>query len=830
MILLAALAALAPAALFIQDSEWQVPGSPSLIGPSVPAPEAVMGRRFASRHSTIADVERYFRAVAEASPRVRLERHGWTPEGRPMLHAFVSSPENLARLDAIQEENRRLFFQPSRVQDDELARMKLVVWAGYGVHGNEHSATEASIAFLHQLAAAKDAEIEAILDRTVIIIVPSLNPDGRDRSVNWMNGVRGQIPTADPQDREHREPWPTGRTNRYGFDLNRDWMPLTQQETRQRHAVWTAWRPQVTLDFHEMGSDLTFFFQPGVASRVNPWTPDSNQELTTRLAFAHQSALEEDGKLFFSGERYDDYYIGKGSTYPDLLGSVGILFEQASSRAMLRPAARSGNPDGILRYEDTVRNQLTASWSSLRGADAMSEELRRHMRDRSLEAVSGRFDPGWAALRWPEGADEDSGWRLAQLLARHEIDVFTRQNGGAAEYLAPARQPAARLLAAMFDRPREFEDDEFYDISAWPLDLAHGFEAERLGSAPALAGWTQVEPGEKRIGMANPLAAKGAAAIILPWRSVRDAARAARLLEQGLPLHRATARMPISPERTLAPGEIVVPMTPAVEALIEKAGLGEGSFETVARNPQFLRSLGGGNIVPIPRLRAAIAFGEGVNVNDAGAVWQLMDQKLGLAVSAVEPAVLASGSLESYTAVVLASGSYSEALAAKLLAWMRQGGTLICAGSAMDWASRTGLWDLRARTPQVRVADLPYGEIAGERGRQEIPGSVFEIGLDATHPLAWGLPGRLWTMRDSNAFYDLPSQPGSVVARYSDKPLAAGYASPEAIANAPGRSAVLARREGQGALILIADIPHFRAFFTASDMLFVNSLFFGRQI
>ncbi len=830
MTLLAALAALAPAALPIQDSDWRVPGSPARVAASVPTPDAVMGRRFASRHSTIADVERYFRAVAAASPRIRLEQHGWTPEGRPMLHAFVSSPANLARLDEIREESRRLFFQPSRVQDEELADMKLVVWAGYGVHGNEHSATEASIAFLHQLAAAEDEDVKAILDRTVIIIVPSLNPDGRDRSVNWMNGVRGQNPTSDPQDREHREPWPAGRTNRYGFDLNRDWMPLTQQETRQRHAVWTAWRPQLTLDFHEMGSDLTFFFQPGVPSRVNPWTPQSNQDLTTRLAFSHQAALEEDGKLFFSGERYDDYYIGKGSTYPDLLGSIGILFEQGSSRALLRPSSRSGNPDGILRYEDTVRNQLTASWSSLRGADGMAADLRRHMRDRSLEALSGRFEAGWAALRWPEGPDQEAGWRLAQLLARHEIEVFTRRSGNATEYMTAARQPAGRLLAAMFDRPSTFEDDEFYDISAWPLDLAHGFEAERLGSAPSVEGWTRVEAGEERIGMANPLAAKGAAAIILPWRGIRDAARFAGLLEQGLPLHRVTARMPISPERTLEPGEIVIPMTPAVEAMIERTGLGEGSYETVPRNPEFLRSLGGGKVAPISPARTAIAYGEGVNVNDAGAVWQLMDQKLGLAVSAVEPSVLASGTLDRYTAIVLASGSYSEALSAKLQAWMRSGGVLICTGSAMDWASRSGLWDLRSRSPQARTAGLPYGEIAGERGRQEIPGSVFEIGLDTTHPLAWGLPGRLWTMRDSNVFYDLPSQPGSAVARYAEKPLAAGYASAEAIANAPDRAAVLARREGQGALVLIADTPHFRAFFTASDMIFVNALFFGRQI
>jgi hypothetical protein len=807
-------------------SMQSAPGAPQRLNPAIPSPEQVLGWRIGERHSAIRDVEKYFRAVAQASDRVILEQHGESIGRRPLLHAIISSPANLARLKEIQADSRRLLLQPTLVRDDELAAMKTVVWMGYGVHGNEHSATEAAIPVLHQLAAGQDESVLAILDKTVIILLPSMNPDGRDRSVDWMNGVRGMTATNDLQDREHREPWPAGRTNHYGFDLNRDWMPLTQPESEQRHKVWTAWRPQLTLDFHEMGSDSTFFFQPGVPDRVNRWTDPANQELTRAIGLRHAEAFETAGELYFAEERYDDFYIGKGSTYPDVAGSVGILFEQASSRSLMRPTSR-----GMLTFDRTVKNQVTATWSSLRGVIELGTELKKRQRSAGLEGLTDRVEAGWKALRWTAAAHEDDKRRLAALLLKHEIQVYTRVNGDGREFMVPSAQPLARLVAAMFDRPFTFDDDEFYDISAWPLDLAHGFEAERLGAAPEMGGWTAARP-EDCAPVSLPSAPDAnPAAWVIPWGRVGSAKALLALQQAGVTVSVATDRLELAAGRFVEPGDLVVAAENNAERLAplvaeHARGLG---YWTVGRSPAFIRSLGGSRVSATTAPRLAMAYGPGVSVNEAGAIWSYLDREIGLPVSVVEPDVLASGDLSRYSVILLASGSYSRALADLLGPWMRAGGVLICTGSAMDWASSSGLWDLRARRPSPKVDGLPYGEISEERGRHSIPGSIFAADLDTTHPLAWGSPGRIWTFRESSTFYDVPSQAGSVVARYSEKPLTAGYASAEALANAPGRAAILARREGRGSLILMADEPNFRAFWRSPNQILLNAIFFGRQ-
>lgn len=807
-------------------SMQSAPGAPQQLNPAIPSPEQVLGWRIGERHSAMRDVEKYFRAVAQASDRVILEQHGESVGRRPLLHAIVSSPANLARLKEIQAASRRLLFQPTLVRDEELAAMKTVIWMGYGVHGNEHSATEAAIPVLHQLAAGQDASVLEILDKTVIILVPSLNPDGRDRSVDWMNGVRGMTATDDLQDREHREPWPAGRTNHYGFDLNRDWMPLTQPESEQRHKVWTAWRPQLTLDFHEMGSDSTFFFQPGVPDRVNRWTDPANQQLTRAIGLRHAEAFEKAGELYFAEERYDDFYIGKGSTYPDVAGSVGILFEQASSRSLMRPTSR-----GLLTFDRTVKNQVTATWSSLRGAIELGPDLRRRQREAGLEGLTGRVEVGWKALRWTAAPHEDDKRRLASLLLKHEIQVMTRENGDGREFLVPASQPLARLAAAMFDRPFTFDDDEFYDISAWPLDLAHGFEAERIGGEADLAGWTPATQADCALAALPSAPDSDPAAWVIPWGRVGSAQALLALQRAGVKVSVVTERLELAPGRFAEPGALVIAAennADRIAPLVAQHAAGLG-YWTVGRSPAFIRSLGGSRLSSLAEPRMAMAYGPGISVNEAGAIWSLLDRELGLPVSMVEPDVLASADLSRYSVILLASGSYPRALADSLSAWMRSGGVLICTGSAMDWASSSGLWDLRARRPSPRLEGLPYGEISEERGRHAIPGSIFAADLDTTHPLTWGAPSRVWTFRESSTFYDVPSQPGSVVARYSEKPLAAGYASAEALVNAPGRSAVLARREGRGSLILMADEPNFRAFWRSPNQILLNSIFFGRQ-
>ena len=475
---------------------------------SVPRPEEILGYVVGTRHTEPNRVVDYFRAVAESSDRVTMSEHGRTHEGRPLIHAVVTSPANHARLPAILEANRRLSDSPERVGSDEMEDMPGIVVLGYSVHGNEASGTEAALLTLYHLAAGAGTEIESILENLIVLIDPMLNPDGRDRFVDWVNRNRGAIHTTDSQDREHREPWPGGRTNHYWFDLNRDWLPARQPETQARLRLYHEWRPQLVADFHEMGGDGTYFFQPGIPSRTHPNTPARNQELTGEIARYHARALDQLGQLYFTREVFDDFYYGKGSTYPDVNGAVGILFEQASSRAL-----ESETVNGPLRYAVTVRNQFATSLSTLTAARDLRMDLLALQREFYLEAPRFAEERGVAGYLLALEPGRARALQLAGLLQRHRIRVYEleeefsvsgRRFEPGQALVIPASQPQARLIDAMLGSQTTFSDSLFYDVSAWTLPYA--FDVDILpvwGAGPPVGRqWSapgQIEQGDETI-------------------------------------------------------------------------------------------------------------------------------------------------------------------------------------------------------------------------------------------------------------------------------------------------------------------------------------------
>ena len=312
---------------------------------SISLPQEILGHKIGLRHTRTDQVLDYFEALTDQSDRVILNDHAVSHEGRRLIHAIVTHPDNHKRLESIRKANLSLSDSPEKTSNRDLESMPMIAYLGFSIHGNEATGTEAAILLLYHLVAGNGKEIDQILKNTVLIIDPMFNPDGRDRFVNWVNGNRGAVATTDGQDREHNEPWPGGRTNHYLFDMNRDWMPVTQPESNGRIKLFHHWRPQFVLDAHEMGGNATFFFQPGIPSRNNPNTPQKTFDLTNKLVPYHSKRLDSIQSMYYTKESYDDFYYGKGSTFSDIHGSVGILFEQASSRALHRETNQ-----GILTY------------------------------------------------------------------------------------------------------------------------------------------------------------------------------------------------------------------------------------------------------------------------------------------------------------------------------------------------------------------------------------------------------------------------------------------------------------------------------------------------
>jgi hypothetical protein len=816
--------------------------------PAVPTPEAVIGHRVGTRHTRPDQLVDYVRAVAAVSDRVVVGEHGRTHQGRPLVHAIVTAEGNHERLELLRLRNLRLSDEPGAVTDAELAGWPTVVYLGYSVHGNEASGSEAALLLLYHLAAGHGSGVADVLQNTIIVLDPSLNPDGRARFVEWVNGNRGAVATGDPQGREQSAPWPGGRTNHYLFDLNRDWLPAAHPESRGRLELFHAWRPQLHTDVHEMGGAATYFFQPGEPSRDNPNTPASTTELTGAVAEYHARALDGIGALYYTREQFDDFYYGKGSTYPDVNGAIGILFEQASSRGLL-----AETPFGELSYAYTVRNQLLTSLSSLRAAVELRERLLRHQRDFYAGAPAFARAAGVSAYIWSHHPDRTRAQEFAGLLQRHRIRVHelgrpVQADGRRFEpgqaFIVPVDQPQARLVQGMMERRTEFRDSLFYDVSAWTLPLAYGLEhAELRGGVTSLLG--------PLLGPVTPdgggvMGGPASYAYVMDWDRYHAPRALYRLLDAGVrPLLVTTPFQGRVDDRTalFAPGSIIIPVTgrdgratPAAEDLHRLVDRLAREDHVVFRSLATGLSADGPDLgTPTARVlstpRTALLTGAGTSSYEVGAAWHLLDARIGMPVTLLDVDRVAGGDLSRYDVILMAGyrGGLGEAGEARLRDWVRGGGTLVATGASTAWAARTGWTGVSARpAPELDLTGVAYGDLARRTGAHAMGGAIFQAELDRTHPLAFGLPARMAVFRDHGTFLAPVDRPGAVVARYSDAPLLSGYISPRNLEALAGSPAVVASREGRGRVIVLADDPAFRAFWKGTERLLVNALFFGR--
>ncbi len=798
--------------------------------PAIPTPEAVIGHIIGTRHTRPEQVVRYFEAVAEASHRVHVAEHGRTWEGRRLIHAVVTAEGT--DLEAVRQANLRLSDAPDEMGDAALGAMPVVAYMGYSVHGNEASGTEAALLLLYHLAAGQGPAVEAVLQNAVTIIDPLMNPDGRDRFVDWVNGNRGGtkgMPSLDGQDREHNAPWPGGRTNHYLFDLNRDWLPLVHPESQARMALWHSWRPQLSTDFHEMGGDATYFFQPGIPSRNNPNTPERTFDLTAEIATYHARALDRIGQLYYSEESFDDFYYGKGSTYPDVNGSVGILFEQASSRAL---AAETVN--GRLDYATTVRNQVATSLSSLEAAVAMRGRLLQHQRDFYASAPDVARDSDVKAYV-VSTQDRARAAHFTDVLRQHRIETYTlgEQMEVRGERFAPGEalvvpmeQPQARLIKAAFERVTTFEDSLFYDVSAWSLPLAYGLRYAELDRLPE-AGSMLVPP--------RSLSRAGVAYLI-PWDQTFAPRALARLQRAGVRVRMATTPFEAGGD-TFERGTLVVSVRQAdvggetVHALATES-VRQGDLDIFALGSGLTPGgpdLGSRSMPVLGVPRVALLSGEGTDSYNVGQVWHLLTERAGLPVSLLERDEVGGADLSRYTTII-ATGflrGLDDGATEKLKGWVRGGGTFIATEGTASWAADNGLGAWTKREAEEDSTMHPYADVSAARGAQFLGGAIFEVTLDTTHPLAFGHPERMAIFKNNTLAFDPADEAGTIVATYTDDPLLSGYASVPNLERLQGASAISGQRLGRGHVVLFDFDPTFRAFWWGTQGLLLNAVFFG---
>ncbi|MEM8488694.1 MAG: M14 metallopeptidase family protein [Bacteroidota bacterium] len=824
--------------------EIEIPGI-SGYNSEIKTPDEVLRHTIGTRHTVPHELVDYFEAVAEASDRVSLHTHGYSYENRPLIHAIVTSPANHARLEAIRAQNLRLSDDPDSISEADLDEMPVVVYQGYSIHGNEASGSEAAVLYLYHLAAAQGVAFEEMLENVVIILDPLFNPDGRDRFTDWVNRNRGRVHTTDPNDREHNEPWPGGRTNHYWFDLNRDWLPAQHPESQGRLDIFHNWRPQVLTDHHEMGGTSSFFFMPGIPSRNNPGTPEENFVLTAGIADFHAKWLDRTGSLYYSKESFDDFYYGKGSTYPDANGAIGILFEQASSRAL-----ESETDHGNLTYAFTVKNQFSTSLSTLEAVTALRKELLTYQQTFYASAAGVARSNRVKAYVVDLTYDRTRAQKFGEMLSRHRVQMYMldrdfenegRVYAAGEAFVVPVAQPQARVVKAMFDRTTAYQDSLFYDVSTWTMPLAFDLDYSEIRSNPADylgAAWTATPDGGRLVGGVSEIG------YLLKWNRYFAGRTLYNLLEAGFfprLLHHAADIRVNGRVMSFEPGTIFVPavhrdparrhLDAGLLPMLEKA-VAEDHVEVFAAESGFALDgpdLGTRSATILKTPVVGLITGSGASGYNAGEVWHLLSERFHIPVSLLDSDELADIDLDRYTTLVLAGGFYSGLNTEVLSTWMRRGGNLVTLHSGTDWAVRNNLIDLERKPfdTDSLYKDLPFNQLDEARGAQRIGGLIAEGRLDTTHPLSYGLRDTIPLFRRGTSFYEPATTPGVNVGVYTTTPLLSGYVSEPQLKNMAGSAALVAMNKGRGSIIAFADNPNFRAFWYGTNRLFVNAVFFG---
>jgi hypothetical protein len=832
----------APAALAEPASFFQVEGVD--YDPSITVFEDHAGYEIGERVVRYHDMVGYVSYLAGASDRLSVQEIGRSHQGRAILQFVITSPQNHARLEEIRQAHL------ARLRGDaEPDSAPIVVWINYGVHGAETSSMDAAIPFLHHFAAARGEAIEEILANTVIIAAVTHNPDGHARRIDHVERFSSRAPVTDEAHEVHNL-WSTARVNHYGFDLNRQWLLLTQPESVAITTAWHAWKPMVTADYHEMGHNSPYYFHPGTETRRNPLIEVRARELTFEIARRHAAFMDSEARLYATQEVFDNFYIGKGSTYPQLSGSLGILFEAGAARG-----GQIQSEHGLVTNADNVRTQFRTALTTVQGALDIRDELIAFQRDFFAENARQAAAANAQAWVFTVPGDPERARRFVRLLRTHDIEVYhaardVRASSGTYvagdSYVVPARQLQHRLIRGIFERFTQFEENVFYDVSGWTLPLAYNLQYDALPGgmfSPLPLG----EPADGAFQSA-PAPDRAPYGYVFDWSHSFAPRALNRVLEAGLMARAASEPFTlVTPqgEQAFGRGAIFVPlarqdMTPAqIHALMATIAREDGvpvAAAATGLTPELGRDLGAWNVFrTLDAPRVVVAFDGGISWNDAGEMWWTLDHQHEMAVLLVPKSRLLALDWSQYTHLILPGGNAAldDATRDVVDRWVRGGGTLIAARQAAQW-TESSLLSIAAAPIQTDAAGsgtpqrLDFASREVRDAEHVLAGAIFETDLDVSHPLGWGYQARRLPVNRNTTFtLTRPSDPFAVPVQYAERPLMSGYASQRRLTEIAGTPAVSVHRPGRGTVILFADNPVFRGTYPGTERLLMNAIFFS---
>ena len=828
-----------------QDLSYYLPQNITY-NPAIPTPEQFLGFQIGEWHLTHDQLVFYLKALAEASDRITIEEYARSYEHKPLVLLTITAPKNHQNIDAIKVAHTKLS-KPTESESVDISTMPTVLYQGYTIHGNEPSGSNAAPLYAYYLAAGEGEAFEKMLENVVVLLDPCYNPDGMNRFSSWVNTHKslGTNTSTDEGGREFNEAWPQGRTNHYWFDLNRDWLPLQHPESQGRVAKFHEWKPNILTDHHEMGSHSTFFFQPGIPTRTFPLTPQLNQDLTAEIGNYHAAGLNNIGSMYYTKESFDDFYIGKGSTYPDVNGCIGILFEQGSSRGHLKMT-----DNGLLSFPFTIRNQLTTSISTLKAGYELREKLLTFQRDFYKNALAEAKKDKVKAYVFGDAHDKARVAHFVEMLQRHKIKVNRltediTKNGKTFEkdwaFVVSTNQTQYRLIKGIFMTMTTFTDNLFYDISSWTMPLAFNIECEELNRTPKLGSVVTeaVFPKGKVLGGQTDYA------YLFRWDEYYTPRALNEILAAGLITKVATKQFSIETSEGIMDfdyGTILIPVQiqdkdaqaiyDLLSTISERDGIDFYAVQT-GLTPMGI-DLGSRNMENLRLPRTLMIVGDGASSYDAGEVWHLFDQRYNMPITLVTKDDFNKIDLDSYNTLVLVSGNYGGLPSDELKRWTRNGGVIIGFKSAINWLKSNNL--IETTPKKVVKNDKPlleenYENMSAINGAEVIGGAIFNSQIDLTHPLAYGYQNiNIPIFRRGTEFFEPYDKKTATPLKYTDNALLSGYISSSNLTTLNNSASILVGGYGRGRVIGFVDNTNFRAFWYGTNKLFANAVFFGHTI
>ncbi len=818
----------------------------SSLAQNTPSPKDFLGYEIGekfTRHHQIVD---YFKSVATTnSSMMKLESYGKTNEGRELLLAFISSPENMEKLDHIKMNNRTYAGLTSGRVAPLLPNPPAIVWLSYNVHGNEPSSSEAAMLTLYELINPSNPATKEWLKNAVVIIDPCINPDGRDRYVNWYNTTVGKNGNADPQAREHFEVYPQGRTNHYNFDLNRDWAWQTQVETKQRLEKYLDWMPQIHVDFHEQGYNEPYYFAPA-AEPMHEVITDWQKNFQTQIGKNHSKYFDEKGWLYFTKQIFDLFYPSYGDTYPTYNGAVGMTYEQGGIRAGLTVATNKGD---TLTLRDRAQHHFTTSLSTIevssKNSKLLVEEFTKYF-DNNILGKNNNYKTYVVT-----SDDENKILAVKKLLDINGIKygintdkaVAYNYQTGKDENIAYKKytlavssfQSRGAMVNVLFEPKSKLSDSATYDITAWSLPYVYGVDGYALKD-------------KKEISISNSSSSiKEVTAnygVIIPYTSFNSAKLLAYLLKHDVKVRYATKPFTINGSN-YPQGTLIVLKTSNQyinwNKIVNEAAQ-QFNIQPVVVSSGFVEKgsdFGSYDVRAITKPKVALLTGEQVSTNDAGENWCFFDQELNYPISLINAASINNLNLKAYDVIIMPDGYYKilkdKSAIEKIKDFVSDGGRLIAIQGAVNILAEQGDFGIKNKTDKdedtdsSKYADLKkYGNREREDLPNNIPGAIYKVEMDNTHPLAYGYSSQYFTLKQDANIYEFMKDGWNVGVLKKDN-YVTGFTGFKVKNKLKDGTLFGVYEMGKGSVVYLSDNPIFRLFWENGKLLLSNAVFLVGQ-